>query len=568
VKDRVWSPEVNPSEVYDVLQKASIPEHSIPFMQAMSGGDPFLIGPYLFIAAEDWILAIGYPLEGEYTTGGFEDSLFSALRRTQARNCWAICPSLPDRLKPYRQQLDHYYILPLNRPVPARLERISAKAAVTLRVEESALFTPEHRRLWSEFMTRDLPPHVLELYARTESVLPLTPGLSLLNAWDRKGHLAASLLLDSAPGRFVSYLLGAHSRKHYTPHASDLLFLEMIRAAKQRRKEYLHLGFGVNAGIRRFKVKWGGRSGLPYEMAEWREKDETALAGGNLIHMVTSMSSFPREIAARHPEQKPFAMVWELEKGGRRSWIGGTAHFFRYSFEHSFRRLFKAADTVLFEGPLDQDSMNQVAEIGNNPTSGSPRLIDALTEEEIRRLERVVCGPRGFWARFLGLELANPPDVHNLLSRTRPWMAFFSLWSSYLASKGWTQSVDMEAWQVAHELGKRVHCMETIPEQIETLESIPIPRIVNYFRQCRNWNRYTRHNLQAYLKGDLEGMAGTSIEFPTRTEMVIHKRDARFLKRMEPFLEEGRSVVLVGSAHLLDLRRMLAEKGFKLRRAV
>lgn len=559
---------MNPSEVNEVLQKASVPEHSIPFMQAMSGGDPFLIGSYLFIAAEDWLLAIGYPLEGDYTAGGFEDSLSSALHRTRARNCWAVCPSLPDRLKPHRRQQDHYYILPLDGRIPGRLERLSEKAAVALRVEEANLFTPEHRRLWSEFMTRDLPPNVLEMYARTESVLPLAQGLSLLNAWDRKGHLAASLLLDSAPRRFVSYLLGAHSRIHYTPHASDLLFLEMIRVAKQRGKEYLHLGFGVNEGIRRFKVKWGGRPGLTYEMAEWQEKDGAGREGGNLVRMVTSLSSFPRESGARHPEQKPFAMVWELEKGGRRSWIGGTAHFFRYSFGNSLRRLFKEADTVLFEGPLDQDSMNRVAEIGRNPVSGSLRLVDALTEEEIQRLERVVCGPRGFWARFLGLELANPPDVPNLLSRTRPWMAFFSLWSSYLARKGWTQSVDLEGWRVAHELGKHVHCMETIPQQIEALESIPIQRIVNYFRRCSNWNRYTRRNLRAYLRGDLEGMSGTSTEFPTRIEMVIHRRDARFLERMEPFLEEGRSVVLVGSAHLLNLKGMLAEKGFQVRRAV
>lgn len=281
---------------------------------------------------------------------------------------------------------------------------------------------------------------------------------------------------------------------------------------------------------------------------------------------MTSISSFPRESAARYPEQKPFAMMWELEKGGRRSWIGGTAHFFPYSFENSFRRLFKAADTILFEGPLDQDSMNRVAEIGRNPVPGSPPLGEALTKEEIQGLERVVCGPRGFWARFFGLESANPPDVQDLLSRTRPWMAFFSLWSSYLARRGWTQSVDLEAWRVAHELGRRVQGMETIPEQIETLESIPLPRLVNYFRQCRNWNRYTRRNLRAYLRGDLEAMAGTSIEFPTRTETVIHRRDVRFLERMAPFLEEGRSVVLVGSAHLPNLLGIVAEKGFTVRR--
>jgi uncharacterized protein YbaP (TraB family) len=110
--------------------------------------------------------------------------------------------------------------------------------------------------------------------------------------------------------------------------------------------------------------------------------------------------------------------------------------------------------------------------------------------------------------------------------------------------------------------------METISQQIETMESIPIPRIVNYLRRCPDWNRYTRRNMRAYLRGDLEGMAGTSTEFPTRTEMVIHRRDSRFLERMEPFLEEGRSVVLVGSVHLLNLRGMLAEKGFEVRRAI
>lgn len=559
---------MNPAEVKEVLRKASVPEHSIPFMEAMSGGDFFLIDSYLFIAAEDWLLAIGYPLEGDFTGRGFEDSLASALRRTRARRCWAACPSLPERLKPHRRQQDYYYILSPDSPIPARLERLAEKAAALLRAEESAVFTPEHRRLWSEFMTRDLPPDVLELYARTESVLPRAQGLSLLNAWDREGHLAASFFIDSAPGRFISYLLGAYSRSHYTPYASDLLFREMIRVARQRGKEFLHLGLGVNEGIRRFKVKWGGRPGLSYEMAEWLENGGAGKEVGNLVRLVTSLSFSPRETMTRPTEQRRFTMIWEIEKRGRRSWIGGTAHFFRYSFENSLRRLFKEADTVLFEGPLDQKSLNQVAEVGRHPPMGSPRLVEALTGEEICRLEEVVYGPRGFWARILGLEWTNPPNVQDLLARTRPWMAFFSLWSSYLARKGWTQSVDLEAWRLAHELGKRVYCMETIPQQIETMESIPMPRMVNYLRRCRDWNRYARRNIRAYLRGDLEGMAGTSTEFPTRTEMIIHRRDARFLESMEPFLEEGGSVILVGSPHLLNLRRMLTEKGYVIRRPV
>jgi uncharacterized protein YbaP (TraB family) len=391
----------------------------------------------------------------------------------------------------------------------------------------------------------------------------------LLNAWDRGGNLAACLLLDAAPGRFTSYLLGAHSRTSYTPYASDLLFREMIRMAKRDGKQFLHLGLGVNDGIRRFKAKWGGTPGLPYEMAQWREREGLREGVGDLMRMLAAAPREPmskRQFLASLPPQRRFAMLWEIEKNGRRSWIGGTAHFFCYSFERSFRDLFEKVDTVLFEGPLDPASLDQVSEKGRTPDPESPRVIDALTEADIRRLERVVCGPRGFWARFMGAECRNPPDVRHLLAHTRHWMAFFSLWTGFLARRGWTQSVDLEAWQLALEMGKTVRGMESLPEQIETLESIPMARIVNFLRQCRQWDRYIKRNVRAYLRGDVDRMFGTSIEFPTRTELVIHRRDSRFLERMRPFIEEGRCAAFVGSAHMINLRGMLAGAGFSIRR--
>jgi uncharacterized protein YbaP (TraB family) len=562
---------MTPSDVNAILEKATVPEHSVAFMAAMSDGEPFLVGPYLFIAAEDWLLAVGYPLEDGHTPEEFQQALAEALRRTAARDCWAVGPELPDRLKPHRSSRDQYYTLALAAEIHRRLERLAERAAATLTVEAGIDFTPAHRRLWAEFTGRTaLPPNVRELYARTESVLQRAPGLSLLNAWDRDGNLAACLLLDSAPRRFTSYLLGAHSRTCYTPCASDLLFREMIGKAARDGKQFLHLGLGVNDGIRRFKAKWGGRPGLPYEMAQWQERGGLREGAGDLMRMLAAMPREPmskRQFLASLPPQRRFAMLWEIEKGGRRSWIGGTAHFFCCSFENSFRELFEKVDTVLFEGPLDQRSLDQVSEQGRAPDVESPRVADALTEEDIRRLERVVCGPRGFWARFMGAEQKNPPDVRRLLAHTRHWMAFFSLWTGFLARRGWTQSVDLEAWHLALEMGKAVRGMETIPEQIETLESIPMPRIVSFLRQCRQWDRYIQRNARAYLKGHVEGMFGTSIEFPTRTELVIRRRDARFLERMRPFIEKGRCAVFVGSAHLIDLRSMITAAGFSIRRA-
>jgi len=124
----------------------------------------------------------------------------------------------------------------------------------------------------------------------------------------------------------------------------------------------------------------------------------------------------------------------------------------------------------------------------------------------------------------------------------------------------------LEAWRLAKETGKNILPMETIDEQIATLESIPVERIVRFFRQCEHWKGFIRKNRCAYLKGNLEAMMGTSVEFPSRTDMVINRRDELFLERMLPHLETGRCAVFVGSAHMFNLRDMLAQAGFSVRK--
>lgn len=556
-----------------ILEQARVPEHSVKFMTTMSGGEAFLEGPYLFFHAEDWLLAIGYPIQGQnnsYSSHEFDKSLITAKRKSKAQACWAICPALPDRLQAYRIDQDKFYVLPAQARIPSRLDRLADKASAALSFDTGREFTAAHRRLWAEFTRRvALKPNVRELYARTEVVLPQCSSLMLLNAWDRQGNLSACLLIDTAPEDFVSYLLGAHSKEHYVPYASDMLFREMIRLAALKGKKYLHLGLGVNEGITRFKTKWGAEPDLAYEMAEWTEPESFV---DDLSDMMRSVARMPHVSMTREqfwdslPPQRPFTLIWELEKDGRKSWIGGTAHFFCYSFASSLGRLFENVDSVIFEGPLDQSSLDDVARIGRSPEPDSPRLIEFMTPEEIDRLERTVCGPRGFWARLLGTEDKNPADVRNLLAETRHWFAFFSLWSHFLRRQDWKQSVDLEAWHIAHEMGKDVIGMETIEEQIQTLESIPLERITDFFRQCGQWKKFINKNMKAYLKGNLEAMMGTSVEFPSRTDTVIDRRDEVFLQRMLPHIQAGRCAVFVGSAHMLNLQSMLNQAGFKVRK--
>ncbi len=544
-----------------------VPEHSLPLMTAMSGGSPLVTGGHLFFYAEDWLIGIGYPLaEGaKFDAAAFAAAASEAQKRTKAEKCFAIGPASPSGAEIL--ETDRYYVLPAKAPAPKNLAGPLRKAAACLTVRQSEQFAPGHRRLWAEFMERaggGMNSRVAELYARTPQALAKAGGsLFLLDAIDQNGDIAASMLFDRSQPNFLSYILGAHSRAHYAPHAADLLFATMLEIARQENKRFIHLGLGVNEGILRFKKKWGAIPSLPFVMWQWAggagENPALALA---LAALRSSGGVSARRFLENEPEQKPFAMLWELEKNGRVSYIAGTAHFFRYSFENSFRSLFRKVDNVIFEGPLDPDFMAAVENAGQTPVPGQKTLLEQLEKAEIDALEKTVQG--GLLAKLTGSQ-GKKVNTRQLLANCQTWYAFFTLWTAFLERRGWRQSVDMEAWRIAQAMGKNVLGMESLEEQLESLGSLPQERALRFFRDCGSWNRRARRNLSAYLAGDLEKMMGSSAEFPTRTEHIVGRRDQRFRERMRPWLEEGRAAVFVGAAHMVNLRQMLAEDGFRVR---
>lgn len=555
----------------NTLDMATVPEHSLPLMAAAAGSEPLITDNYLFYKTPDALLAIGYPLDGRYDAAAFA----AAVRKTQAiipGTCFAIAPDMPAELNAETLETDRYYVLGTNAKIPQRLVNCARQAAKSLTVSEDREFTPAHRRLWGEFLERtqiNMNERVAALYARTPQMMA-TGDLTFLNAYDADGNLAAALLLDQNPVRFTSYVLGAHSRRHYAPHAMDLLFFHMLEKARELNKRFIHLGLGVNEGILRFKKKWGAVPSFPFTMAAISEaRGEKLEHAGRALALAVLRSGSgisARQMLQNEPEERPFAMLWRIEKNNRVSWLGGTAHFFCASFASSFRRLYKNVDNVIFEGPLDAAFMAKAEAAGRNTPPGYKPLLAMMTEAEITALERMVRGPRGGLARILAQKTAPAPvDVRSLLAGSLPWHAFFTLWTSFLERLGWRQSVDMEAYNVAREMGKKIIAMENLEEQMESLGSLPVERALNFFRACSTWPRRAKNNRRAYLAGDLERMMGSSAEFPTRTEHIVGRRDQRFRERMRPFLEQGRTAVFVGSAHLVNLRPMLIEDGFTVR---
>jgi uncharacterized protein YbaP (TraB family) len=65
----------------------------------------------------------------------------------------------------------------------------------------------------------------------------------------------------------------------------------------------------------------------------------------------------------------------------------------------------------------------------------------------------------------------------------KPGLAFFSIWSNFLKKNGWQHSVDLEAYTIADELGKKIDFLETIEDQIGVLESLTRERITTFLKQ-------------------------------------------------------------------------------------
>ena len=258
-------------EIY-AISHAYVPEHIPGLMATVSRASPFLLDSYLGYARDNWLIFVGYPLEGGFNPAHCDERIARARELLQPEYLWFIGPEIPPSLsKPCRaRQSDQYLHLDLaGWQIKSSLQREVNQAAKSLTVEHAREFTSEHQQLVDELMQRaELPPLVAELYRSMPEYVAGCETALLLNARDTRGKLSAFFAIECAAERFDTYVLGCHSKINYVPHASDLLFSEMIAHARECGKSEINLGLGVNRGIRRFKTKWGGQPYLDYEFCE------------------------------------------------------------------------------------------------------------------------------------------------------------------------------------------------------------------------------------------------------------------------------------------------------------
>jgi hypothetical protein len=255
-----------------ILNQAYVPEHCIGLMTHVSGGEPFLIDDFFICRKENWIILIGYPLEENFTPDKLTAVLSRIKKDFRPEFVSLIAPEMPSSLAAACQesQSDAYFTLETQKPViRSPVKRNLRKARQNLRVESSSSMQGFHHDLMQEFIARArLSERVQRLLFKLPEFVARSEMAFVLNAWDKTDNLAAFYVIDLEARQFSNYIMGCHSKKNYVLGASDLLLFELINLSLEYEKPFIHLGLGVNAGVRRFKAKWGGVPLRRYEMCE------------------------------------------------------------------------------------------------------------------------------------------------------------------------------------------------------------------------------------------------------------------------------------------------------------
>ncbi len=259
-----------------ILNQAYVPEHCVHLMTFVSGGEPLLMDDFFICRKANWLILIGYPLEDNFTSEALKNILSKVKETFRPEFISLVAPQMPSSLAANcrEHQSDVYYTLETQAPtIRSPVKRNLRKALESLRVELSPRMQRDHYDLMQEFAERkQLSKRVERLLFKMPDFVAAADKAFVLNAWNKDHRLSAFYVVDLEASKFSNYIIGCHSKKNYVVGASDLLCFELIKLSLEYQKPYIHLGLGVNAGIRRFKEKWGAMPSRRYEMGELKAK--------------------------------------------------------------------------------------------------------------------------------------------------------------------------------------------------------------------------------------------------------------------------------------------------------
>ena len=270
------------------------------------------------------------------------------------------------------------------------------------------------------------------------------------------------------------------------------------------------------------------------------------------------------QVAVAVAEGPAHGLLWKISRPGSvPSYLFGTIHSEDagvIALAPAVESAFNDSRRVILEVLLDTDAM----------AAGSAALL--MTDG--RRLSEIVGKPL-FEQTAAALLSRGIPEV--VAEHMKPWAAATAL---AMPAPETGVVLDMVLFQRAQQAGKQLHGLETIAEQLEVFEGLPLDDQVALLRdaveQFAKIDALYAELLAAYKRQDLAAMMAINEtamatgdqrlarDFQRR---LIVDRNKRMAERMEPYLKQGGVFVAVGALHLpgeQGLLRLLGRRGYTL----
>jgi hypothetical protein len=273
-------------------------------------------------------------------------------------------------------------------------------------------------------------------------------------------------------------------------------------------------------------------------------------------------------------EAMPYAdgLLWRLERDeAPPSYLFGTLHSSDEritTLPQPVSEAFEGARTVAVEAVIDNAAILKMTRAMMLPSG--ERLDAMLTPRQVARLKEAAAHYRMSAA---------------MLARLKPWgvMSLFSLPpAEHLRHAAGKKPLDEALRAQAEAAGKRVLGLETIEEQIDTLDGMDsadqIAMLDSTLVQAGEIERAFARLRDAYLARDLATVyallnaakvADTTGAVERFERRLIVDRNQRMAARMEGLLAEGAAFVAVGALHLpgeQGILQLLAQQGYRVTR--
>jgi uncharacterized protein YbaP (TraB family) len=271
---------------------------------------------------------------------------------------------------------------------------------------------------------------------------------------------------------------------------------------------------------------------------------------------------------ARPPGEYP--ALWRVATERATVHLFGSVHLATrdvYPLDPAIRQAFRAADTVVFEIPLDPESEARAAQLLLQAAQAGPG------EAPATRLDMETRAKMRAALRTLGLPA-------NSMNAVRPWFAALTLTVARMQMLGYLPEFGIERHFLDRAGHKRVGALETLEQQVAVFRDLPDDTQVEMLRQTlRDFDSLEQmltDLFAAWRRGDARAVDALALapmrrDYPGLYEAVITRRNRHMTDRIADMLaRDGNVFVVVGVGHLVgpdSIVQLLRKRGFTVTRA-